>query len=477
MAWAFDVNIVGITGGALAYRLVELLESVGWVRRAASDGTTFDIVNGASVTHGGTTAGGFDRASAWIVLEAPDDDSGVLVRLCLQRGSASSGDIRAKVSFDSAFTGGSPSATVTPSAATQYTIRGGGTDAVPTYGSWVPTAGTRTYHLVAEDEAPWCFAGWGTVNGFANGALGLAMDWCVDGSHPVEDTNPYVFYFADASGGSTSIWGVTSLGTTTNVWTKGAGSTFSNASYENYRDGNAATAAIPQGLVVNPHTGRDDLYSIWVAERSPSAIGHKGQLHMGRWVGRLAASTSRGHRFSVDATADWVNAGQVALPWNGSVVTNGPGTTSSATIWGETSVIPDDAPEISSATVGPVASGQTVQVDITHPLGVDLLVGVVIQAVWDSKNIQEMVYDTAFGAMYQGASNGGSPITNGFRFLFTRDGGWPATDLEVRARAYDSNGHTTGEVFVLTTVLPSTPSAAPAMAIGSGPGGLGLGFD
>ena len=124
-----------------------------------------------------TSAASLTTSGAWFVARGVAYlDTGIYytTELCIQHNGV--GGLRVKVSFRDGFTGGTPSPTQTPSAADEQYIPnlGGGTDASPTYGAFIPAPGYRMQGWFSEENETQ-FVLWYPVSGGACAAL-----WMID---------------------------------------------------------------------------------------------------------------------------------------------------------------------------------------------------------------------------------------------------------------------------------------------------------
>lgn len=172
MAKQTSVNLSPATGAAAILALRDfLVSSCGWVTIEESDGTTYEsdvVTNGNQVTHGGTGAGGLNNNHAWFRIQEP----GGVREWTFQRSTVNDTQWRVKVSALDGFTGGSPGATQTPSAADENVVHGSGTDASPGYATLFNTATFYRWHLVAWDVAEngvYPFIAFATNNSGSNG--------------------------------------------------------------------------------------------------------------------------------------------------------------------------------------------------------------------------------------------------------------------------------------------------------------------
>jgi hypothetical protein len=152
MAKFASCNNAEITGTAnnfghvrLMYTLKTIKKQAGWTIPYSSDGTTFNA-SGDQITHAGTGAGGLMNNRAWFVAREP----GGRREWCWQAGNTvSASQARVKYSAAARFALGAPTAQVTPSAADERVLIGGGTDAVPTMSQIVSDGPAYRYHIAA----------------------------------------------------------------------------------------------------------------------------------------------------------------------------------------------------------------------------------------------------------------------------------------------------------------------------------------
>lgn len=140
------------TGGMAFWELIQMWVAAGATVMADSDGTTYDA-DGGQVTGGGTGTNGLNNTNAWVRIRYPGG------RECtFQRGSTST-QWRIKYSAQAYFIGGSPSASQTPTAADQAIRCGGGTDASPTFVTFLTTdASYKLYGCADSSSGAWWFA-------------------------------------------------------------------------------------------------------------------------------------------------------------------------------------------------------------------------------------------------------------------------------------------------------------------------------
>jgi hypothetical protein len=324
MSLVFDVNNLPAGGAEAMYSFKELLKAATWIHQASSDGLTFTTTPGNindKLTGFGTGVGGFNNASAWIVMQQPTGGAAPFSgtrQICLQRTSTGGGNgdsWRIKYSMSAGFTGGSPSAIRTPSATDEGILWGGGTDASPTFAQLFG-AGER-WHACADDASPFGFWSASYSAGLL-GKHGFMMDPMLAGTFPIEDVEPYGFY-VDWTTANPGAWDRTRLATETiRMWYDKGGP------FERFvTDASAlvpisatTTTAIPVG--VNPHNGQDDLILMPYARRANLAAGgpsgHKGFSRWLHWNGVTRVADT----LSVLSSKDHIIIHMSALPWDGS---------------------------------------------------------------------------------------------------------------------------------------------------------------
>jgi len=203
MAYTFSVNNSPITSAVAMYTIVSTLMSAGWTKVMDSDGTTYSA-SGVRVTSGSAGTGGLGNTNAWIRLQAPAVNGGAVVNqtreITIQRGTTNL-LWRIKYSASALFTGGSPAATVTPSAADEVFMTGAGTDAAPTFLSWFNADNNYRWHIAAGGAAEfYSFVAWGQNLGtFTASGAAICLDVMATGSFPTMDVDPAVMYCSSAT--------------------------------------------------------------------------------------------------------------------------------------------------------------------------------------------------------------------------------------------------------------------------------------
>ncbi len=342
MAYSFSTGNTPLTGPIAIYLLISTLVTAGWVVKSDSDGTTYASAGG-QVTGGGSGSHGLGNNLAWIRLQAPAV-SGNTRELTIQRstnGVSATGDLawRIKYSANAKFTGGSPSATVTPSATDEVFMVGGGTDASPTFlASWFAANNTYRWHIVCGGANElYSFVAFALTTGTSTALNAIFLDVMKAGSYPSIDVDPAVMYCSSVAGSSVAISEVMTagflittvtnpakarawLGPTSSIGQAVTGS--SNVTVSMSTLGSSTTKfGAGQNLAVNPFTGGDDLISaFWgrsTAQSTPPA-GMKGfsTLFCMGSMGRTNMDTHNSN-----GTKNRVYYGTCWLPWDGSTPT------------------------------------------------------------------------------------------------------------------------------------------------------------
>lgn len=323
MTWLFDANNGSPgSGGAAFFRLKELLKLAGWTVLSSSDGTTYNGT-GDQITTGLSGAGGMNNANAWFRIRQPGTNAR---EFTFQRSSSLTYSWRVKYSGgpSTGFVGGTPSATETPSATDEVIIKGGGTDASPSFVQMfdTPDAGWR-FNAGAQDAAPFSFFWWTHINGATSVRTFGMLDMMEPGSEVPGDDDPAVVYAEEFTSGILAGNMNGFFGTNMKGWIK---KNLAGSGFVEIKPGRIVPGSVgfPQGMGQNPYNLKDQFFP-WPYLRSSdqaAPFGFKGISSVCRWasVARLGFDT-----FNVNTTKDFVGATgtttiQAVLPWNGSDV-------------------------------------------------------------------------------------------------------------------------------------------------------------
>lgn len=297
MSWIFQmsatpndaVNLSPATGAALVFALKEALKQAGWVVKSSSDGTTFNA-GGDQITSGGSGAGGMANNNAWFRIQSPA--GGGSREFTFQRGTTNL-VWRHKLSHSSSFIGGAPSSTVTPSAADERIVAGAGTDAAPTFFTWLPADATYKAHIGTDNASP--YGAYCKV--VPNGGGSTRRWWFIPlVGTPVADVAAYLVEMSSAVASGGNMGGVTANTSTfaQGFYKKGLG----GESFRPFRGLIYAVAASTAGILpgnagVNPYNSNDDLFPIAVGRISGTDAdpGWKGwaSTAMVAWPGSARA--------------------------------------------------------------------------------------------------------------------------------------------------------------------------------------------
>ncbi len=308
MSKVSDVNNASVNGAQAIYLLKELLKTAGWTVPSSSDGSTYNA-SGDQVTTGGSGAGGMDNNSAWVCVRDP----GGRRELVFQRGT-SAADWRVTYSALDKFSGGSPSATRVPTATDSGTIRGGGTDASPTFVTIFDASGTFTWHVVA-DNAPegnvypfWAYGMYSPTPTTTIPTL-IMLDAMIVGSYSPSDPDPCVLGITRTAACSQSNFANTSTSGWV-AWHKMnlAGETFTTASAWRFvRTGSNDASSSGN---VNAYDGLDDTLRTYMAANG--GANFKGVSKYLRW--QLNSDRLYPNTLNL-ASGAYVPINHLLLPW------------------------------------------------------------------------------------------------------------------------------------------------------------------
>jgi hypothetical protein len=280
------VNLTPATGAIAVFNVKEGLKQAGWTVKASSDGTTYNAT-GDQITTGAAGAGGMANNNAWFRIQSPAGPGGR--EFTFQRGTTNL-VWRAKVSHSAGFStpAGTP-ASQTPSAADQQIYAGGGTDASPSFLSWLATDNTYKQHIGCDAAAPYdayCVL-------MPTGGLGDSRRWTffnmAAGTYPDEDVAPWLVDMNNAAATGANLESPTPLNTRglgQGYYRKGfpSGEGFTAYATFGWQFGNSKLVPRNEayGFCVgaNPYTGTVDLIPLPILRVSGqwSMPGMKGYL-------------------------------------------------------------------------------------------------------------------------------------------------------------------------------------------------------
>jgi hypothetical protein len=205
MIWKWDstensaVNLNPAASGNSAYYLKETLKQAGWVVKSSSDATTYNST-GDQITQPSTGAGGIANNNSWWRIQSPAGASSKEFTF-----QYNTGQWRVKFSHSAGFSGGSPSASQTPSATDEQLLLGAGTDAAPTFATFFSTNGTYKLHIGADNAAPYGFYMICPSHSTDQFPVAMYLLPLTEGSYAGTDDAPYVVSVKSTFGGGASI--------------------------------------------------------------------------------------------------------------------------------------------------------------------------------------------------------------------------------------------------------------------------------
>lgn len=336
MANGYILNQVPAGYGAAMSLIAEMLVSAGWTYKASGDGLSGYSSTGKIFTGTGTGALGWNNNRAWARLQDPAAGR----ELVMQHSAA--GGLRIKYSFSAKFTGGSPAATVTPSATDERVFWGAGTDASPTLSAFFPAGVATTtvkFHGRANDASPYGF--WWCCNTTPAGAIGAGFMMDPVTSVP-EDIDPVVFHIGATGAYNSAGWGHSAAVHSVSAYlTPGT----TNQGCYGHRD--AAATAFEMwfpcgytlgttnahgsagvngdayvfgrlGVAQNTFNAKYDVLPVLYARAPVASLanpGVKGWSSFARWVG-----LARNHAVDTLDNKSWVAIGHIWLPWDGTTI-------------------------------------------------------------------------------------------------------------------------------------------------------------
>jgi len=332
MPHIFNVNTVPATGSLAIHAFLTALLTQGWTKPRDSDGTTYSS-GGTQVTGGGSGANGLANTNAWFVLRDP----GGVRSFAFQRGTT---NLLWKVKYSRAagFSGGSPAAGVMASATDEITLLGGGTDASPTFATFMGTDGTYRFNCCACDSTlGYSFYWFAFTSGDSISVQRcMFLDVMATGTFASGDPDPAVV-FIPAAAGVNVFSGYSNQGLDSKSSTGGVARAWFGTVPDwrlcptiQYIDGNSGIQQAPFNISsvgsfgINSVTGKDDLLPAMYGRTTSvstsnvgSPYGFKGFGQLIRWSTKFRAQFDTLSVASPGAR-DYIWISCAALPWNGS---------------------------------------------------------------------------------------------------------------------------------------------------------------
>lgn len=213
MAWTVGINgTTPATGAVAMWEVISMLVAAGATILSCGDGSTYDAT-GALITSGAINAGGLGNTNAWVRLALNGGR-----QITIQRGTSNI-SWRLKYSAQSGFSGGTPSATQTPTAVDQVIRYGGGTDASPTFVNLFPADNTYRLYGSADNAGPGAWFG-NTLNSNGNHSGGIILDPVTNALAGDQDPFAILGTIAGSSFARANATGGTATGNGVMAWLK-----------------------------------------------------------------------------------------------------------------------------------------------------------------------------------------------------------------------------------------------------------------
>lgn len=307
--------------GEFLFELKEALKAAGWTVMSSSDGLTyFPASDGITSGSSSPTAGNFGNALAWFRIRQPSGGAGAYAgtrEFTIQVTDTQ--NFRIKYSKTGVFTGGSPSATQTPSGAGEQIIVGSGTDASPNGAGSISSVQHSAAVHFAVGAAAEGFSFAMVLRTITGTAQLFYFDAMKAGAYPVADVDPYVMQLSGTN-------------TITNIFTNYklglGGASFMNATIYTPACGGSGGigALLAQDIgVANLSSGLyQTVPTVWVHYDGPVNAPYKGvsTLFMTNGAGQNqnglhAVSDKSGQNYL--ATRDPASNFSLLLKWNSAV--------------------------------------------------------------------------------------------------------------------------------------------------------------
>jgi len=305
------INTAPANNDYCIYNLKQVMKAAGWVVQSSSDGTTYNS-SGDQITKGTSGTGGINNALAWFRIRAPSGTRELLFQRDSGTPPTNNGLWYVAVS-KVGFSGGSPSATQTPTATDQYGMLGhAGQSTTVGYTDWFAGNAATTFHheAAADSAAPYGVYSLAFPKNSSTSTSGFHMfliDSLASGTYQSGDTDPYWY------GWSASV---------SYIWATNAAPQNSTEGALASINGTFSSTACPSivwpggpnnaGWNANPYTGYDDLLPMFYYFPNTT---YKGQGYYFKW--ETAASRPTPTLLSVTQTNDSLVFQSGVVPWNG----------------------------------------------------------------------------------------------------------------------------------------------------------------
>ena len=315
MAYLYDMNgAIPTTGAAAIRRLKTKLVAAGWVVTSSGSTGTGYSSNSDIITTDVIMA----VANAWFAIRDPAGHRSYT----FQRGST---NLLWRIKYSAnpngvaGFTGGSPSATCTPSATDEQITLGGGTDASPTFSTVFGGAdGSYRIWIGAGDAAvgySWYF--FANLTGSYTTAAFMFQDVMRTGTYSPLDLDPAAIYTPVYT---TDIADPTSIGTYATApytWFDygGASAAFQRCVITSHIDHGNFYENIPDGINADPASGFQQMIDC-VYLRSNNNAGTGGLKGIGNMMRLQVQSQPTGQPYTYQSAYDYGGFDDYLLPTN-----------------------------------------------------------------------------------------------------------------------------------------------------------------
>ena len=311
MAYSFTTNAIPSNSPDAMFRFKEALKSAGWTVKSSSDGSTYNAT-GDQITTSSSGAGGINNTRSWFRIQQP----GSIARELTIQNTTAGTSWRVKYSTSAGFTGGSPAATVTPTATDEQVIYGSGTDASPSGATLFSSSGSSRLNVavggIAENYSFYMIS---TALGSSNPNAIFYFDVLQPFSIASEDQDPCVMYISS----STTPTLITESSNAVRGWLKKglSGEGFVNIPACAYYSG-SNTIVAPNALGTHPINQVEILIPVIYMRKSSlsSPTGYKGVSTLLKFCSR--AKDQNLTALTVSTINDYIQFDTVALPWDGS---------------------------------------------------------------------------------------------------------------------------------------------------------------
>lgn len=286
-----SVNVAPATGREAMKVLYKVLLQAGWTRQGSSDGTSFDNTGATDFWSGAL------GNSSWLRMRDPAGTR----EFVIQTGTTNIA-WRMKWSHSARFTGGSPSATVPPTATDQQHVNGNDT---PTFVNFFATDASYRLHVGANNATPYDFYLLAIPNGGGT-TRSLYFLNMASASYPSGDVAPYIVTMNRDQMAASSMGSITGGAEVDGVgqgyYKKGLG----GEAWVLFRGFGYTNSFTNGGGGINPYDGDDNFVPIPIGRLAADGTGGwKGWLPIDVLCWPLSAR-SDGDYADVDATGDAV---------------------------------------------------------------------------------------------------------------------------------------------------------------------------